>query len=89
MTYQSTTGEHHKGADVGPDLRYTSTIQDEFRDNNDVKLKELERLKVIEDAKKSAGQFYGYEVMGYSCYDKKTLPLLTGQFNEREGPNYA
>jgi len=51
-------------------LRYTSTIQDEFRDNNDVKLKELERLKVIEDAKKSAGQFYGYEVMGYSCYDK-------------------
>jgi hypothetical protein len=50
-----------------------------------VRLKELDRLKVIEDAKKTAGQFYGYEVMGYSSFDKKTLPLLTGQFHEKEG----
>lgn len=42
-------------------------------------------MKVIEDAKKTAGQFYGYEVMGYSSFDQKTLPLLTGQFNEKEG----
>jgi len=40
---------------------------------------------VIEDAKKTAGQFYGYEVMGYSSFDKKTLPLLTGQYNEKGG----
>ena len=46
-------------------------------------MKELDRLRVIEEAKKTAGQFYGKEVMGYSSFDKSTLPLLTGHYQEK------
>ncbi|KRX07490.1 hypothetical protein PPERSA_11039 [Pseudocohnilembus persalinus] len=83
ITYQSSTKSHHIGTDLPPQLRYLSQCKDEYRPQKEVKVKDLDRLRTIEDAKKQAGQFYGNEVMGYSSFDKTTLPLMTGEYKER------
>jgi hypothetical protein len=50
-TYMSVTNQNHKGSDLPPSLRYTSTVKSEFTDQKGVKKQELLRLSVIEDAK--------------------------------------
>lgn len=47
----SVTNQHHKGSDLPAQLRYTSTVKDEFTDQKGVKKQELLRLSIIEDAK--------------------------------------
>lgn len=37
VTYMSVTNQHHKGSDLPPQLRYTSTVKDEFTDQKGVK----------------------------------------------------
>lgn len=32
ITYMSVTNDHHKGSDLPADLRYISTVKDEFTD---------------------------------------------------------
>lgn len=51
VTFMSVTNQHHKGPDLPPHLRYTSTVKDEFTDQKGVKKQELLRLSIIEDAK--------------------------------------
>ncbi|EGR33710.1 hypothetical protein IMG5_043510, partial [Ichthyophthirius multifiliis] len=57
ITYQSITKQRHKGYDLPPQLRYTSTVKDEFRDQKYVRKEELVRENTIYQAKLESNGF--------------------------------
>ncbi|KAL4439292.1 hypothetical protein ABPG74_016955 [Tetrahymena malaccensis] len=76
ITYMSVTNQHHKGPDLPPDLRYTSTVKGEFTDQKGVKKQELIRQAVIEEAKITS--------TGYGSSPLRTKYIDPSEYKEKE-----